>query len=100
VCFDVSIVLDGGECWICVGMICACICISYYCMLSAELLEPSELFGTSDSWLPIGVVEQCTKACRSERQHLFVLCRSAASTVCTQACCTATGAIPFVLHCC
>jgi hypothetical protein len=133
----------------CVGMICACICISYCYILCAELLEPSEMFGASDSWLSTGVVEQYTKACRSERQHLFVLCPSAASSVCTpacftfcfatylklrggvcfvaccstclfpssssvepqavrlficylytQACCTATDAISFVLHCC
>jgi hypothetical protein len=52
-------------CRICVGMMYACMCISSYCMLCDELLEPSELSGTSDSWLYVGGVEQYAKACRS-----------------------------------
>jgi hypothetical protein len=51
-------------------MICACICISYDYILCAELLESSELFGASDTWLSIGVVEHYAKACRSERKTL------------------------------
>jgi hypothetical protein len=53
-----------------------------------------------DGWTYLGLVDPYTKVCRSVRQHLFVFCRSAASTVCTEAVCTATGEFPLFLHCC
>jgi hypothetical protein len=74
----------------------ACIYISYHYMLCVELLEPSKLLGASDTWMFVGLQEQYTKACRSFRQQLFVLCRSAASSVCTRKSCIARGLHAFV----